>query len=388
MKSVIVSAVRTPIGRYGGSLRDVPPARLGEIVLREALLRAGVGGDRVDEVILGNVLSAGHGQNIARQASIGAGVALEVPSYTVNKVCASGLKSVALAAQGIALGEAEVVLAGGVESMSTSPYALKNLRWGKRMGNDEILDLMVWDGLTDVFSGCPMGVTAENVAEKFGITREMQDRFALESQRKAENAVKKGRFKEEIVPVPLDQGKSFEQDEHPRFGTTLEDLLRLKPVFKNPGTVTAGNACGINDGAAALLLMSESAAEELGIEPLAAVKSYASVGVDPAFMGLGPISASRAALDKAGLKLEDMDLVELNEAFAATTIAVIKELGLDPGVVNVNGGAIALGHPIGASGARILVTLLHELKRRKLRYGLAALCIGGGMGAAMVVERW
>ncbi len=388
---VIASAVRTAIGKFGGSLKDISPIQLGSVVLKDALQKAGIRAGDINEVIMGNVLAAGHGQNIARQAAVAAGIPVEVPSYCVNKVCGSGLKSVILAAQAIMLGDADIVLAGGIESMSTAPYALKKARWGARMGNDELVDIMVHDGLWDIFNNYHMGITAENVAQKFGISREEQDAFSAVSQNRAEAAIKSGKFRDEIVPVPVPQPKGdpvlFDTDEYPRFGTTKEILGKLKPAFKKDGTVTAGNASGINDGAAALLLMSREIAEEKGITPLASIKGYGLSGVAPELMGTGPISASKKALRKAGITVNDLDLIEANEAFAAQSIAVNREMGFDPEIVNVNGGAIALGHPIGASGARILVTLLHELSRRKSEFGLATLCVGGGQGVALVVKR-
>lgn len=388
---VIVSATRTAVGKFGGSLKDFNPGQLGSVVLKEALKRVNVGSDEVNEVILGNVLSAGHGQNVARQAAIGAGIPKEVPSFCVNKVCGSGLKSVVLGAQSIMLGDADVVLAGGVESMSMTPYALKKNRWGAKMGNDEVVDLMIHDGLWDVFGNYHMGITAENVAEKYNVTREEQDEFSAISQNKAEAAIKAGKFKEEIVPITVPQPKGepvlFDTDEFPRFRTTKETLAKLKPAFKKDGTVTAGNASGINDGAACVLLMSEEKAKDKGLTPLATIQSYGLCGVPPELMGLGPIGATRKAIEKAGITSDKLDLIELNEAFASQSIAVSRELGLNPEKVNVNGGAIALGHPIGASGTRILVTLLHELTRRKGTYGLASLCIGGGQGIAMVIKR-
>lgn len=388
---VIVSATRTAVGKFGGSLKDFSPGQLGSVVLKDALKRANVEQSAVEEVVMGNVLSAGHGQNVARQAAIGAGIPKEVPSYCVNKVCGSGLKSVVLGAQSIMLGDAEVVLAGGVESMSMTPYALKKNRWGAKMGTDEVVDLMIHDGLWDVFGNYHMGITAENVAEKYSVTREEQDEFSAISQNKAEAAIKAGKFKDEIIPIAVPRPKGepvlFDTDEFPRFGTTKETLAKLKPAFKKDGTVTAGNASGINDGAAAVLLMSEEKAKEKGITPLATIKSYGFCGVLPETMGMGPVCATRKAVERAGIATGKLDLIELNEAFAAQSIAVSRELGLNPEHVNVNGGAIALGHPIGASGARILVTLLHELARRKGTYGLASLCIGGGQGIAMVVKR-
>jgi acetyl-CoA C-acetyltransferase len=388
---VIVSATRTAVGKFGGSLKDFNPGQLGAIVLKDALKKAKIEPGEVEEVIMGNVLSAGHGQNVARQAALAAGIPNNIPSYCVSKVCGSGLKSVVLGAQSIMLGDADIVLAGGVESMSMTPYALKKNRWGAKMGNDEVVDLMIYDGLWDIFGNYHMGVTAENVAAKFGISREAQDEFSAKSQIKAEAAIKAGKFKDEIIPVSIPQPKGdpvlFDTDEFPRYGTTKEILSKLKPAFKKDGTVTAGNASGINDGAAAVLLMSEQKAKELGVTPLATIKGYASCGVPPEIMGMGPVGASRGAVKRAGITLDKLDLVELNEAFASQSLAATHELGLAPEKVNVNGGAIALGHPIGASGTRILVTLLHELNKRKGTYGLCSLCIGGGQGIAMVVKR-
>ncbi|MDW7727660.1 MAG: acetyl-CoA C-acetyltransferase [Candidatus Methanoperedens sp.] len=388
---VIVSATRTAVGKFGGTLKDFSPGKLGSVVLKEALKRVNVEHSEVEEVVMGNVLSAGHGQNVARQAAIGAGIPKEVPSFCVNKVCGSGLKSVVLGAQAIMLGDADVVLSGGMESMSMAPYALKKNRWGAKMGNDEVVDLMIYDGLWDVFGNYHMGITAENVADKYNVTREDQDEFSAKSQNKAEAAIKAGKFKEEIVPIAVPQPKVepalFDTDEFPRFGTTKETLAKLKPAFKKDGTVTAGNASGINDGAACVLLMSEEKAKEKGLSPLATIQSYGFCGVHPETMGMGPVGAARIAIERAGIAASKLDVIELNEAFASQSIAVSRELDLSPGKVNVNGGAIALGHPIGASGARILVTLLHELQRRKGTYGLATLCIGGGQGIAMVVKR-
>jgi acetyl-CoA C-acetyltransferase len=388
---VIVSATRTAVGKFGGSLKDFSPVQLGSVVLKDALKRVGVEANDVEEVILGNVLSAGHGQNVARQAAIGAGIPNKIPAYGVNKLCGSGLKSVVLGAQAIMLGDADVVLAGGVESMSQAPYALKKTRWGARMGNDEAVDLMIYDGLWDIFNNYHMGMTAENVAERYGVTRQAQDEFSAKSQIKAEAAIKAGKFKDEIVPIEVPQPKGepvlFDTDEFPRFNTTKEVLAKLKPAFKKDGTVTAGNASGINDGAGAILLMSEEKAKEKGIEPIATITSYGFCGVPPEIMGMGPVGATKRAIERAGISINTLDLIELNEAFAAQSIAVIRELGLNLDKVNVNGGAIALGHPIGASGTRILVTLLHELRRKKGTYGLAALCVGGGQGIAMVVKR-
>ncbi|AAM23825.1 acetyl-CoA C-acetyltransferase [Caldanaerobacter subterraneus subsp. tengcongensis MB4] len=391
-EAVIVSAVRTAIGKFGGSLAGIPVVDLGAIVIKEALKRAKVAPEQVDEVFMGIILQAGLGQNPARQSAVKAGIPVEVPATTINMVCGSGLRTVAMAAQAVMLGDADIVVAGGMESMSRAPYLLRDARWGYRMNmpSGELVDEMVYDGLWDVFNQYHMGITAENIAERYKISRQEQDEFALRSQNLAEAAIKAGKFEEEIVPVPIPQKKGdpieFKVDEHPRFGTTMEDLAKLKPAFKPDGTVTAGNASGINDGAAAVVVMSRDKAKELGVTPLATIKSYAYAGVDPAVMGLGPIYSTRKALDKAGLKIEDIDLIEANEAFAAQAIAVARELNFDMEKVNVNGGAIALGHPIGASGARILVTLLHEMKRRGSRLGLATLCIGGGMGISMIVE--
>ncbi|PWB50796.1 MAG: acetyl-CoA C-acyltransferase [Candidatus Methanoperedenaceae archaeon] len=388
---VIVSAVRTAIGKFGGSLKDTSPVQLGSDVLKESMKRVSLAGSEVNEVIMGNVLSAGHGQNIARQAAMAAGIPIEIPAFGVNKVCGSGLKSIILGAQAIMLGDADIILAGGVESMSTSPYALRKARWGAKMGNDELVDLMVYDGLWDIFNNYHMGITAENVASKFGISRDEQDDFSAKSQNKAEAAIKGGKFKDEIVPVIIPQPKGepvrFEIDEFPRFGTTKEVLAKLKPAFKKDGTVTAGNASGVNDGAAAVLLMSQEKAKEKGLEVLATIQGYGIAGVAPDVMGTGPINASKKALKRANLSVGQLDVIEANEAFAAQAIAVNREMGWNTDRVNVNGGAIALGHPIGASGARILVTLIHELRRRKGTNGLATLCIGGGMGAAIVIKR-
>lgn len=392
MKEVVIaSAVRTPIGSFGGVFKNVPAAQLGTIVAKEALKRAKIEPNMVDEVIFGNVLQAGLGQNMARQVSIHAGIPVEVPSYTVNKVCGSGLKTVALAAQAILAGEADIVLAGGTENMSQAPYLLKTTRWGQRMGDGAIEDYMVKDGLWDVFNDYHMGITAENIAEKWNLSREEQDQLALTSQNRAEAAIKEGKFKDEIVPVEIPQRKGdpivVDTDEYPKFGTTSEALAKLRPAFKKDGTVTAGNASGINDGAAALVVMSKEKADELGITPLATIVSYASAGVDPSIMGTGPIPSTRKALEKANMKVEDLDLIEANEAFAAQALSVAKDLGFDMSKTNVNGGAIALGHPIGASGARILVSLLHEMSKRDAKNGLATLCIGGGQGIAMIVKR-
>lgn len=388
---VIAASCRTAVGTFMGALADVAAPKLGSLVVVEALRRACVEVGQVDELIMGSVLTAGQGQNIARQIGIAAGLPLQTPAFTVSKVCGSGLKSVILAAQSILCGDADIVVAGGVENMSASPYIAPGARKGYRMGAVQLLDSMITDGLTDVFSGEHMGITAENVAAKYGISREEQDLFALASQNKAEAAIKSGRLKDEIVGIEIAQRKGppvvFDQDEHPRFGATLEALSKLKPAFKKDGTVTAGNASGINDGAAAVVVMSAAKAKELGVKPIAVIPGYGIGGVDPSLMGIGPVPASRKALAKAGLKISDMDLIEANEAFAAQAIAVGQDLEIPAEKLNVNGGAIALGHPIGASGARILVTLLHEMQKRESKKGLATLCIGGGMGAAMIVER-
>jgi len=393
-EAVIVSAVRTPIGSFGGGLGSTPAVTLGALVIKEAIERAGITPDKVDQVIMGNVLQAGLGQNPARQASIAAGIPHQVPSWTVNMVCGSGLKAVQDAAQAIVAGEADVVVAGGMESMSLAPYVLHKARTGYHMGHATMVDTMINDGLWDAFNDIHMGITAENVAAEFGISREEQDVYSATSQNRAEAAIKAGKFTDEIIPVVTPQRKGdpivCSEDEFPRYGTTLESLSKLRPAFSKDGTVTAGNASGINDGAAAVVVMSSDRAAELGLTPLATIVSWASAGVDPKVMGTGPIPASRSALAKAGLSIQDMDLVEANEAFAAQTVAVATELKLDMDKTNVNGGAIAMGHPIGASGTRILVTLLHEMKRRdagQLQHGLATLCIGGGQGTAMIVKR-
>ncbi|HXV24381.1 MAG TPA: acetyl-CoA C-acetyltransferase [Alphaproteobacteria bacterium] len=387
---VIAAAARTPVGAFNGGLSSLSAAELGRVAILEALKRAKVEPGQVDEVILGQILTAGVGQNPARQAAVAAGIPYERTAYQINQLCGSGLRAVALGHQAIQLGDSGIVVAGGQESMSQAPHCM-HLRNGVKMGNAELVDTMIKDGLWDAFNGYHMGNTAENVAQKWQITREEQDAFALASQQKAEAAQKAGRFKEEIVPVTIKTRKGdqvVDADEHPKHGSTLEALTKLRPAFaKENGTVTAGNASGINDGAAAVVLMSAKEAEKRGITPLARIVSWATVGVDPAIMGTGPIPASRAALKKAGWSKDDLDLVEANEAFAAQACAVNKDLGWDPAKVNVNGGAIALGHPIGASGARVLVTLLYEMRRRKARKGLATLCIGGGMGIAMCVER-
>jgi len=386
---VIVSAARTPVGSFLGALSSLPASKLGEIAIRAALERAGVEASEVDEVILGHVLQAAAGQGPARQASMGAGIPKEVPAWSLNQICGSGLRAVAVGAQQIALGDARIVVAGGQESMSQAPHA-QQLRAGQKMGDLSFVDTMIKDGLWDAFNGYHMGQTAENIAERFQISRADQDAFAVASQHKAEAAQKAGRFDAEIAPVTIASRKGdvvVDTDEYVRHGATLEAMEKLRPAFSKEGSVTAANASGLNDGAAALVLMSADDAKARGLEPLARIVSSATAGVDPAVMGTGPIPASRKALEKAGWTVADLDLVESNEAFAAQSLCVLKELGLDPDKVNVNGGAIAIGHPIGASGARILTTLLHEMKRRDAKKGLATLCIGGGMGVAMCVER-
>jgi acetyl-CoA C-acetyltransferase len=421
---VIVSGVRTAIANYGGALRDTPATKLGSIVIKEALKRAGLRPERdpevlsyapemfkdvglielekryhdwddslkevgIDEVIMGNVLQGGQGQNTARQAAIYAGIPKEVPAFTVNKICASGMKSVALAAQSIQIGDAEVIVAGGMENMSAVPYYVPKARWGARMFNTEMIDGMVYDGLWEIFYDCHMGITAENIAEKYGITRKEQDELALMSHQRALKAIKNGTFKQEIVPVEVRQKgevKLFDTDEHPR-ETSMETLAQLPPVFKPGGSVTAGNASGITDAAAALVIMSAEKAKKLGLKPMATIRSYASGAVDPAYMGLGPVPATKKALKLAGLSLKDIDLVELNEAFASQAIGVIRELGLDLAKTNPHGSGISLGHPIGCTGARLIVTLIHEMIRKDFQFGLATLCIGGGQGMATIVER-
>ena len=388
---VIVAAVRTPIGSFGGSLRDLSAVKLGTATVKAALEKVDLPPELVDEVIFGNVLQAGNGQNVARQISIHAGIPQEVPSFTVNHVCGSGLRTVQLAATTIRAEEADVIVCGGTESMSNAPYLLKAMRWGQRLGNGDVIDSLIHDGLTDDFQGYHMGITAENIAERFDLTREEQDQFAANSQQKAQRAIEEERFKEEIVPILIPQRRGeplvVDTDEYPRFGVTTEALAKLRPAFKEDGTVTAGNASGINDGAAALIVMSADKAKELGMKPLVTIKSYANAGLDPEIMGCGPVPASEKALKKAGLTVDDLDLIEANEACAVQSISVVAELGLDPKKVNVNGGAIALGHPIGASGARILVSLIHEMEKQEAKIGLATLCIGGGQGTAMIVER-
>jgi acetyl-CoA C-acetyltransferase len=386
---VIAGAVRTPVGAFSGGLSSLPAHRLGEVAIAEAIRRAKVEPAEVSEVIMGQILTAGEGQNPARQAAIGAGIPVEVTAYGVNQLCGSGLRTVALGYQAIRAGDSAIVVAGGQESMSQAPHCM-HLRNGVKMGDAQLVDTMIRDGLWDAFNGYHMGNTAENVAQRWQITREQQDQFAAASQQKAEAAQKAGRFKDEIVPVKIVTRKGetiVDSDEHPKHGTTFEVLAKLRPAFDKNGTVTAGNASGINDGAAAVVLMSAAEAQRRGLAPLARIVSWATAGVDPAIMGTGPIPASRKALEKAGWSVDDLDLVEANEAFAAQACAVNKDLGWNPAKVNVNGGAIALGHPIGASGARVLVTLLHEMGRRNARKGLATLCIGGGMGIAMCLER-
>jgi acetyl-CoA C-acetyltransferase len=388
---VIVSACRTAIGNFMGSLSEFSPGKLGAIVVRDAIKRAGILADQVDEVIIGNILAAGCGQGIARQSAIWGGVPVTVPAFTVNKLCGSGMKAMMLGAQSILLGEADIIVAGGTEVMSCAPFLVKDARKGIKMGGLQLLDSMITDGLTDVFSNQHMGMTAENIAEKYGITRLEQDKFATWSQNKAEAALKVDRFKEEITPVEIPQKKGdpivFAKDEYVRMGATLEAAAKLKPAFKPDGTVTAANASGVNDGAAALVLMSRQRAADLGLKPLGTLRSYGTGAVDPAVMGLGPVPATRKALAKAGLTIQDIQLIEGNEAFAAQALAVGRDLDFPEEILNVNGGAIALGHPVGASGARIVVSLLHEMARRDLTLGLATLCIGGGMGTTVIIER-
>ncbi|MGD7051492.1 acetyl-CoA C-acetyltransferase [Sutcliffiella horikoshii] len=386
---VIVSAVRTAIGSFGGAFKDVSAPQLGSVVIKEALAKAGLAPDSVDEVIMGNVLQAGLGQNPARQAAMAAGLPQEVSSMTINKVCGSGMKAVHLATQAILAGDADIVVAGGMENMSQAPYLLKGARDGFKMGDQKLVDTMVADGLTCAFNDYHMGVTAENLCTKYELTREEQDEFAANSQQKAVQAIEDGKFKDEIVPVEVKKKKeilTIDTDEYPRKGNTAEKLGGLRPAFKKDGSVTAGNASGINDGAAAVVVMSKEKAEELGIKPLVRIVANASSGVDPSIMGIGPVTAVKKAMEKGGQSMEEMDLVEANEAFAAQALAVGKELQFNPEKLNVNGGAIALGHPIGASGTRILVTLIHEMKRREAKKGLATLCIGGGQGVATIVE--
>lgn len=389
---VIVSALRSAIGSFGGVFKDVSAVDLGAKILEKSYESIKLDPKEIDEVIIGNVLSAGLGQNVARQVAIHAGVPKEVPSYTVNQVCGSGIKSVILGYQSIIAGDNEVVAVGGTENMSQAPFVLNDYRWGKKMGNSKVVDTMLNDGLHDAFHDYHMGITAENVAKAFNISREAQDKFALESQLRAEKAIKAERFNDEIVPISIPQRKGnnieIKKDEGPRFNQTIDALEKLNPAFeKKDGTVTAGNSSTINDASAILIMMSKKKAEELNMEPLVSIISYASAGVDPAIMGTGPIPATKKALEKGGLKIEDLDLVESNEAFAAESIAVNRALGLDSNIVNVNGGAIALGHPIGASGSRIIVSLIHAMKKRSKEIGLATLCIGGGQGASIIVKR-
>ena len=391
-KVVIASAARTPIGSYGGALKSVSAQDLGITAVKEAINRAGIKPEDVDEMVFGCVLQAGLGQNVARQISIGAGIPKEKPAMTLNIVCGSGLRSVSLAAQMIMAGDSDIVVAGGTESMSNAPYLLTDERWGARMGDKKVVDEMIKDGLWDAFNDYHMGMTAENIVEKYGLTREEQDELAALSQNRAEKARAEGKFKDEIVPVEVKDRKGnvtvVDTDEHIREGVTAEGISKLRPAFKRDGgSVTAANASGLNDGSAALVVMSEEKAKELGVTPLATIVSYATEGVDPKIMGTGPIPTVRKALEKANLTLEDIDLIEANEAFAAQALSVIKELGLNTDIVNVNGGAIAIGHPVGASGARILTTLLYEMQKRDSKKGIATLCIGGGMGTAVVVER-
>ncbi|AYF90074.1 acetyl-CoA C-acyltransferase [Pseudomonas sp. DY-1] len=388
---VIVAATRTAIGSFQGSLANIPAPELGAAVIRQLLAQSGLKGEQVDEVILGQVLTAGSGQNPARQAAILTGLPHAVPAMTLNKVCGSGLKALHLAAQAIRCGDAEVIIAGGQENMSLAPYVMPGARTGLRMGHAKLVDTMIQDGLWDAFNDYHMGITAENLVEKYGLNREQQDSFAAASQQKAAAAIESGRFKDEITPILIPQKKgdpvAFSTDEQPRAGTTAEALAKLKPAFKKDGSVTAGNASTLNDGAAAVLLMSAEKAKALGLPVLARIAAYANAGVDPAIMGIGPVSATRRCLEKAGWNLTDLDLIEANEAFAAQSLSVGKELGWDTTKVNVNGGAIALGHPIGASGCRVLVTLLHEMLKRDAKKGLATLCIGGGQGVALAIER-
>jgi len=390
-KAVIVSGARTPIGNFGGVLADLSAVELGRIASVEAMKRAGIQPEMVEEVIVGNILSAGLGQNIARQIGIFSGVPETSPAMTINQLCGSGLRAVMMAAQLIELGEAEIVLAGGTESMTNAPYLLPKARYGYRMGNGTLVDSMIQDGLLDIFNNYHMGVTAENIAEKWRISRLEQDEFALNSQLKAEKAQKEGRFAEEIVPVIIPQKKGdpviIDTDEFPKHGMTLDKLTKLRPAFKTDGTVTAGNASGINDGAAMLVVMSDEKAISLGLKPLAVIESAAYAALDPKIMGYGPVPATQKVLEKAGWKISDIQLAEANEAFAAQSLAVVKDLGLNPEIVNVNGGAVALGHPVGASGARILITLLYEMQKRNVSKGLATLCIGGGQGISMLVSR-
>ncbi|MEA4923332.1 MAG: acetyl-CoA C-acetyltransferase [Eubacteriaceae bacterium] len=388
---VIVSTARTPIGSFGGSLKNIPTSTLGAIAVKEAIKRAGIKSEEIDEVLMGCVLQGGLGQNIARQISIEAGIPIEVPSMTLNKVCGSGLRAIELAAQIIKAGDADIIVAGGAENMSKTGYAVPSARWGARMNEAKMVDMMVYDGLTDVFNQYHMGITAENVAEQWNLSREQLDEFSAASQQKAVAAIKAGKFKDEIVPVEIPQRKGdpviFDTDEFPRDGVTAASIGKLRPAFKKDGKVTAANASGINDEGAAVVVMSKEKADELGIKPMCTIKGYASAGVDPKIMGIGPVPSSKKALAKAGWTVKDLDLIEANEAFAAQSLAVAHDLEFDMSIVNVNGGAIALGHPIGASGCRIFISLINEMIKRDAKKGLATLCIGGGQGTAMVVER-
>ena len=389
-QSVIVAAKRTAIGKYGGAFKDISAEQLARTVLMETISEIGIDKNDIDEVILGCILQAGLGQNVARQVAVNSGISLKTPAMTINQVCGSGLRSVSLSAQTIKSGDNDIVIAGGLENMSRAPYIQETLRWGAKMGNVVAKDSMISDALTDAFDDIHMGITAENIAEQYNISRSEQDEFAAKSQQKAEIALKSNRFKEEILPISILQRKSdpiiIDTDEYLRFGTTVDKLSKLRPVFKKEGTVTAGNSSGINDGAAILVLMSSRRAKKLNLKPLAEVVSYASVGVEPSIMGIGPVDATNIALKKAGLSINDIDLFEVNEAFASQSIAVLRDLKLDYDKVNVNGGAIALGHPVGASGARILTTLLYELKKRNAEHGLATLCVGGGMGISVIIR--
>jgi acetyl-CoA C-acetyltransferase len=391
-EAVILSACRTPIGSFGGVFKDLSAADLGAIVIREAIVRAGVQAKDVGDVMMGCVLQAGAGMNVARQAALKAGIPVEVPAETINRVCGSGMSAVVHAVEAVKAGFVDLIVAGGTESMSNTPFLLKGARWGYRMGNAEVVDSMLGEGLTCAVNGCHMGNTAEEIVKRYHVSREDQDAFAAESQQRAERAVASGVFDREIVPVDVPQRKGaplhVTRDEYPRAGTTAEKLAALKPAFEKNGTVTAGNSSGINDGAAALVIGTEKKARELGRAPLARILSYCTTGVDPMIMGMGPVEAIRKALERAKLTLDDLDLIELNEAFAAQSLAVVRELKLDPAKVNVHGGAIALGHPIGASGARVLTTLAYALQARNGRRGVASLCVGGGMGTAMVIEAW
>ena len=389
-KVIIAAAKRTAIGSFGGALKDIPPSELARVVLEDMISEIRFDKEYIEELILGCILQAGQGQNIARQTALRSGLPVQTVATTINQVCGSGLSSIIQASRGIMSRDTNVVAAGGTENMSLSPYVAEGIRWGIKMNDIKLRDTMISDALTDSFHDIHMGITAENIAEKFGISRQEQDQFALYSQQKAQKAIKEGRFKDEIVPVEIPQKKGcphvFETDEFPRCNTTIEGLAKLKPAFMKDGTVTAGNSSGINDGAAMVLVMSKTKASELGVKPLAQVISYAAIGVDPKIMGIGPVYSTRLALKKAGLDIKDIGLIEANEAFAAQSIAVMREAGFNEDITNVNGGAIALGHPVGASGARILTTLLHEMKRRNVEFGLATLCVGGGMGVSVIIQ--